>query len=144
MSNGFVGLDQIVEELRALDGKVIPKVARPAVQMGAQAAVLLAKNAAPKRTGRTASSYHVAGATTETPDFDPAGKPRYQELEAEPDSSRKAAAVVGSTYFVARFVEYGTRRQPAQYIMGSAVAAVEPLVGEMLAELMDELFERAA
>lgn len=127
------GVDETIRDLEALGREIIPKVGRPALEVGGKAAVALARAAARRRTGQFADSIHMIG-----PDGGaPVGGGALEGPEAETET--RVQVVVGSALWYAKFPEFGGRHNPAYRVVGNAVRQVDRIIEDGLDHYMDDL-----
>ena len=108
--------------------------------MAGLAAVAIAKASAPRDSGRLARSIHMGGAGDAFPDFSPGSDSNmYSDMGAEEQKGNQAVVAVGTTLFYGRWVEYGSKKNPARYFMGNAVKAIDGLFRDVLESEMDDL-----
>lgn len=129
-----IGVDEMMRDLAKLaEGDVVTAVGVPALQVGGNAAVAIARGTAPRRSGRFAESIHVEGGATQG-DWSPAAGEK--SLEPPPATKTSAAVAVGSTLWYGRFVEFGTSKMPARRPVGNAVDAVDQVITDALDHYM--------
>lgn len=130
-----IGVDEAQRELAAMakGEEVLEKVARPALRIGGEAAVEIARGIAPRRTGRFADSIHMEGG-----DGAVGGD---ESLGPEADTATRTSVVVGTTLWYGGFVEFGGRHNPARRPVGQAVDVVDEVIRDALDHYMGEWLE---